>query len=220
MGNRAVIVFLKAPERGRVKTRLARDVNTNFAVDLYRAFVEDILAAVKDKGESYLYFWPPHQKEMLCSWLGNQYDYFPQQGDNLGQKMVNAFKDVFAKDIDKAVLIGTDIPQLDPGIILSGFKLLETKSAVIGPSKDGGYYLIGFNRSHFSKMVFQGIEWSTPEVLDQTLASMQQISIEPGFLPLLNDIDTLTDLENLIKIVKQGGVVGPRTRYLLLSDAS
>ncbi len=217
MGNRAVIVFLRVPEKGQVKTRLSKILNTTFVLDLYKAFVEDTLAAVKDQGEPYLYFWPPYQKEMLCSWLGSDYDYFPQQGDNLGQKMVNAFEDVFAKGIDQAVLVGTDIPQLDPGIISSGFKMLETKPAVIGPSKDGGYYLIGFNKPYFSKLVFKDIEWSTPKVLDQTLSFMKQEIIEPDFLPFLNDIDIPADLENLIKTVKQGGNAGPSTRRLLLS---
>ncbi|MCF6247249.1 MAG: TIGR04282 family arsenosugar biosynthesis glycosyltransferase [Desulfobacula sp.] len=220
MGNRAVIIFLRAPEKGHVKTRLSRSLNHDFVLDLYKSFAEDTLAAVKNQGEPHLYFWPPHKKTMLCGWLGDEYCFLPQKGDNLGQKMANAFKDVFLKDIDQALLIGTDIPQLDSGIISLGFQILETKPAVVGPSSDGGYYLMGFNKKDFSEIIFQNIHWSTPTVLDQTLTSMKQISIEPGLLPLLTDIDTLSDFERIIKDIKQGGIVGPKTRQVLLSHVN
>lgn len=96
--------------------------------------------------------------------------------------------------------------------------MLEGQPAVLGPSKDGGYYLIGFNKPYFSQMVFENIAWSTPKVLDQTLKIMKRVQLVPGLLPVLNDVDTPEDVKNLIEIIKRGGFVGPKTQQVLMSN--
>ena len=217
MMDRVVIVFLRAPEKGRVKTRLSKFLNDTFVLELYKGLVKDTLDVIETSGDNALYFWPPGKKEVLQKWLGNKYAFLVQKGDNLGQKMSNAFVDMFKKGYTHALLIGTDIPELSANIITLAYQELQTADAVIGPSDDGGYYLIGFQKSGFSKIIFEGIDWSTTLVLDQTLQAMDRVSIQYRLLPGLNDIDTPKDFDALSCRVKDGGKIGKRTLKMLNS---
>lgn len=215
MVSKAAIVFLRVPEKGRVKTRLSKFLSETFVLELYKGFIGDILEALETAGDKVLYSWPPGKEEILQRWLENKYIISVQQGDDLGQRMFNAFVDIFKKGYDQALLIGTDIPELSKEIIALAYKTLETEDVVIGPSGDGGYYLIGFRKPKFSKNIFKGIDWSTKKVLDQTLHAIKKISIQYKLLPELNDIDTKKDFEALVSRVKKGGQIGEKTRKIL-----
>jgi len=217
MMDRVIIVFLRVPEKGRVKTRLSVFLNDTFVLKLYKGLVKDTLDVIETSGDNALYFWPPGKKEVLQKWLGNKYAFAVQKGDNLGQKMSNAFVDMFEKGYTYALLIGTDIPELSVNMITLAYQELQTADAVIGPSDDGGYYLIGFQKSEFSKNVFEGIDWSTTLVLNQTLGNMERESIQYHLLPGLNDIDTPKDFDALSCRVKYGGKIGKRTLEMLNS---
>ncbi len=217
MMDRVVIVFLRAPEKGRVKTRLSKLLNDTFVLELYKAFVEDTLDTLDTVGDKALCFWPPGGKKSLQKWLGKNYDFLVQRGDDIGQKMSAAFADIFKKGYTYAVLIGTDIPELSENMITLAFQTLQTTDAVIGPSGDGGYYLIGFKKSGFSNSIFKGINWSTPRVFDQTLEALDRDSIQYSRLPQLNDIDMPEDLDALARRMKSGGKIGKRTLKLLTS---
>jgi len=220
MASKAVIVFFKVPEKGRVKTRLSKFLNDTFVLELYKGFVGDILEALETMGEKVLYFWPPGKKETLQKWLGNDYRFSVQQGDDLGQRMSNAFQDIFKKGYNRALLIGTDIPELSKEVICQAYEILQTRGAVIGPSGDGGYYLIGFKKSAFSKSIFQEIDWSTKSVLDQTVRAMDSMAIQYELLCELSDIDTPKDLDALVNRVEKGGKIGKRTLKILKSYES
>jgi len=215
MANKAVIVFLKAPEKGRVKTRLSNSLDKGFVLELYKAFVKDTLDAVVPLGRPIVFFWPKNKKKAVTEWLGDDILSFPQQGVDLGQRMAHAFKTVFDAGYDRAVLIGTDIPQLNSDILTRAFENLESAPAVIGPSKDGGYYLIGFQKQTFSSRVFEGIDWSTPHVLEQTQAVMDTNNISFSRVETLNDIDTIADLKDLADELEDGCRVGRHTRAML-----
>ncbi len=215
MANKAVIVFLKAPEKGRVKTRLSNSLDKGFVLELYKAFVKDTLDAVVPLGRPIVFFWPKNKKKAVTEWLGDDILSFPQQGVDLGQRMAHAFKTVFDAGYDRAVLIGTDIPQLNSDILTRAFENLESAPAVIGPSKDGGYYLIGFQKQTFSSRVFEGIDWSTPHVLEQTQAVMDTNNISFSRVETLNDIDTIADLKDLADDLEDGCRVGRHTRAML-----
>jgi hypothetical protein len=219
MTSKAVIVFLKAPETGRVKTRLSRSLNKPFVLELYKGFVADTLDVLESAGDKYLYVWPPGKEDAFQKWLGSQYMFCPQKGDDLGQRMANAFADIFKKGYDAAVLIGTDIPELTTDVMSQADTALLNKDAVIGPASDGGYYLIGFQKSSFSTRVFEGIDWSTNAVLDQTRQAMNHLSIEYELLTEMDDIDTPEDLNALVERVKKGGKIGIQTLKVLASDA-
>ena len=215
--DRAVIVFLKAPQDGYVKTRLAEFLENSFVLALYKGFVRDILDVLETAGDKVLYFWPPEKKQAVQKWLGPQYDYSIQEGDDLGQRMSNAFVELFGKGYTRVLLVGTDVPELSSTDITRAFQILKTKDAVIGPSSDGGYYLIGFQTAKFSKHFFDDIDWSTSQVLHQTLLAMDRVSVRYELLSRLNDIDTPEDLAALSQRVKKGGKVGRRTLALLKS---
>ncbi|MCP3874051.1 MAG: glycosyltransferase [Desulfobacteraceae bacterium] len=215
MIDKATIVFLRAPEKGKVKTRLSEFLSEAFVLDLYKGFVIDTLQALESTGDKILYYWPLKKKNLLLNFLGNGYTLSCQHGDNIGRRMANAFQDIFQDGYERGVLIGTDIPEISREIIERSFKILETKDAVVGPSIDGGYYLIGFNKTAFSKAAFKNINWSTKHVLDETLDIFNKMKVSYECLPELNDIDTVEDLKALAARVKKGGRAGKRTLEIL-----
>ena len=108
--------------------------------------------------------------------------------------MRNAFSSVFAEDVDQAILMGSDFPDLDPGIIAEAFAFLREKEAVIGPAEDGGYYLIGFRKDAFDGGVFSGIDWGTATVFRETMQRFRDANLGSHVLPAWWDIDTPDDL--------------------------
>jgi len=214
---KAVIVFLKAPEKGRVKTRLSKTLSESFVLHLYKGFIHDTLSALPLVADKLIYFLPSEKEDELRSWLGNEYPYFVQTGKDLGEKMSNAFRDEFKRGYDRLILIGTDIPEITESVLLQAFDILETKDAVIGPASDGGYYLIGFKKESFSEKIFHDMNWSTTDVFGETLKAMDRTGIKYGWVSELNDVDTPKDLKALFLRMKNGGRIGPHTREMLES---
>jgi hypothetical protein len=121
----------------------------------------------------------------------------PQEGNDLGEKMKNAFVRSFSAGTEKAVLIGSDIPDLSMAIIDEASVSLDTCDAVIGPASDGGYYLIGFRKDSFLPGVFEGIPWGTESVCGETLRLLYRAGCRVHVLPEWHDIDTADDLRSL-----------------------
>ncbi|MFH2091492.1 MAG: TIGR04282 family arsenosugar biosynthesis glycosyltransferase [Pseudomonadota bacterium] len=213
----AVILFLRVPEKGLVKTRLSRGLDEHFVLELYKAFVQDALVVLQSFESRFLFFWPPGKKQRLVQWLGDDYTFMGQYGDTIGEKMANAFEVVFEKGFEQILLIGTDIPEISEEILIRAGQALGRTDAVIGPCRDGGYYLIGFTKSAFSKRSFQGINWSSSKVLVQTMEALKKQSIQYELLDELDDIDTLDDLSALNIRVSQGKSVGSHTLAVLTS---
>lgn len=197
MDNRCLLFFLKNPEKGRVKTRLASAVGDEVAVKLYRRFLLEMLFTL-NQGTFlfYLCFYPENSLSDLKGWLGDDYLYMPQKGKDLGERMKNGFIEAFAMNFKRVVLIGSDIPDLPLEFIEEAFTSLQEKDVVIGPSFDGGYYLIGFKDKVFSLKVFEGIPWSTEKVFEKTMKVLKQEGLTVHTLQLLRDIDTIDDLRN------------------------
>lgn len=196
-----VIVFVKAPWPGTVKTRLARDIGNEAAALLYRHFVLDVLELTGDKGERERVICcdPPHAWRDIREWLGPDYRYRPQSSGDLGDRMRDAFEAAFADGFDRALLLGTDLPDLPPETIQMAESGLRSADVVLGPSLDGGYYLIGFNRRGFEPAVFRGIAWSSDRVLRQTETILARHGRRVRRLPPWGDIDDLSDLRDLIR---------------------
>ena len=195
-----LIIFVKWPEKGRVKTRLSAALGDDAVLELYRCFVEDIIETVKRSGfRPLIAYYPEGAGEKIAAWLGDENDYIPQVGADLGAKMSNAFRLVFERGVSRAVLIGSDFPDLPAEIISEAFSALENSDAVIGPAKDGGYYLIGFRQDTFSPRVFDGIHWSTAEVFERTMTIFTQERLDIHQLPVWRDIDRPEDLVDLVK---------------------
>ena len=213
--NNAVIIFIRSPEKGRVKTRLAKGVGDTAALALYRCFVMDVLDMVRSTPWALrVYYYPENAIHHIRDWLGEDLDLFPQKGTTLGEKMENALADTFTARYERAVLIGSDLPDLPSQILDTAFKALEQCSAAIGPSHDGGYYLIGFTAKGFTPRIFHGIPWGTDQVFDLTLNRFKDHHVSHCTLPVWRDIDTQKDLA-FLNLDPAGKTAVHTTGYLL-----
>ncbi|MGC2424332.1 MAG: TIGR04283 family arsenosugar biosynthesis glycosyltransferase [Nitrospirota bacterium] len=199
MDKRLLVFFVKSPEAGAVKSRLSAEIGRDLAVELYKDIGARSLKAVEGGDyDTRIDFYPPDRSANVKTWLGEGRAYFPQEGADLGQRMRNAFKSAFRDGAANVVLVGSDIPDLSGRIIEEAFSMLNDNDAVIGPAKDGGYYLIGFTQRGFLPEVFSGIKWGTDTVFTDTMAVFKRAGragAQPRVLPELMDIDRAEDIE-------------------------
>jgi rSAM/selenodomain-associated transferase 1 len=217
--NQRILLFVRYPQKGRVKTRLETHLDQSDIRTLYRHFVEDILATLRKTDYPVTVCYLPSEKEaQIKAWLGPSLTYRPQKGVDLGERMGNAFGQAFsvaAPPVDQAVLIGSDFPDLDPGIIQQAFDALSRNDAALGPAFDGGYYLIGFNRHAFAKEIFDGVSWGTGQVFAETVQKVERAGLKMHVLPAWRDIDTYADLKIFYKKAEQKGLSGLKTLVCL-----
>ena len=215
---RCVLVFVKAPETGRVKTRLVGRLDAADAVNLYKCFTADILETLKNCGYPVVVcYHPPAAEKRVVQWLGNDYVYQPQQGIDLGERMARAFSQTFARGHRAAVLIGSDFPDLPGAIIQEAFSALARSEAVIGPASDGGYYLIGFRWDGYFPEMFRSMGWGTPGVFRETMDRFDAHGCGVHVLPEWQDIDEYADLEYFIINRTKTGSAAPNTVEYLRS---
>lgn len=208
-----ILLFVKAPVTGRVKTRLAAAVGDDAALELYRSFVLDLLEILDSGGfAATVLFDPPDAADAVAAWLGRNRRYLPQQGHDLGERMKNAFQAVFGSGAPKAILIGSDLPDLRPQILIEALDALERHDAVIGPALDGGYYLIGFRDETFRPEVFRNVPWSTPDVFEITMRRFTNAGAQVHPLPQWRDVDTIEDLRDLYE--RNQGAAFERSRTM------
>jgi uncharacterized protein len=218
---RCILVFIKSPEKGMVKSRLAAAIGEEQACRLYEYFVLDLLETLRKTAKTGNYalkicFHPPESGKRIAAWLGAENDYLPQRGKDLGERMGNAFREIFADGYKEILLTGSDIPDLPGKIIHRGFASLKGHNAVIGPTRDGGYYLIGFRSGCFLPDIFTGIPWSTGEVFEKTMARFKLGNFDVSILPAWQDMDTPEDLRDLMTRHRHRAFRESRTmRYLL-----
>lgn len=195
MEERALIVFAKFPRAGEVKTRLGKEIGMDEATAVYREFAAHAFGLARqlqsDGVEIFVFYAPDASTSVIRSWVGHPFRYMPQAGNNLGERMRNAFDETFRLGSKMSVIIGTDVPELDVMTLRQSYSRLSSTDMVIGPSTDGGYYLLGMNAG--TKDVFSGIEWSTGNVLSQTLDSIGRLHLSHFLLPAFADVDTAGD---------------------------
>jgi rSAM/selenodomain-associated transferase 1 len=203
MNDTCVLLFVKYPEPGRVKTRLGEVIGNDVAADFYKRFVEDLLKGLATVQAALRICYLPvegHDVEArLRDWLGNDYAFFPQEGADLGERMKAAMQKAFADGFSRVVLMGSDIPDFPPELVQKALLDLDMKEAVIGPAYDGGYYLIGFRREFFFPEVFDGIVWGEADVFRPTMEHLRRKGLEVLRLPDWNDVDTIWDLNVLYR---------------------
>lgn len=186
---RALIIFEKNKIPGKVKTRLAAKIGDEAALILYGEMTSYIHEIVKtDQQDNYIYY-----SDFLEDKSSPDFYYSVQFGSDLGERMLNAFLDLKIKKYDQVLIIGTDCIELKSEDFQKAFSILDNKDIVIGPAEDGGYYLLGLN--HIYPELFENMEWSNESVFTETLKRATQLDLSIGFLPTLNDIDDLEDLE-------------------------
>lgn len=195
-----LLVFVKYPRKGTVKLRLSVDLDEDIVKELYRCFVHDTLVtAQKIKVQLRICFFPPHEKEKFQEWLSHSLVFIPQKGSDLGERMKQCFTETFLEGFQRVVLIGSDSPDLPVTLLEQAFQELHTHDLVLGPSSDGGYYLIGFQATSFEPSVFEDVQWGTASVLAQTLQKIHDTKKDYRLLPQWSDVDTLDDLNHLLK---------------------
>ena len=233
----AVIVFLKYPEPGKVKTRLAKALGDEKACAVYKSLAENVIKNIFTKNpgtyDVHIFFTPADRETEIKDWLkpfiqgdrGVKTQFSPQEGRNLGERMSHAFGQILQekdykkravqrtatesplkkgdeggckknsqerKFVHNTIIIGTDCPEIDATLIENAFGVLKEKDVVIGPCRDGGYYLLGMSRP--ASDLFVDIDWSTDRVFEQTMEKVRKNILSYGILKTLVDIDTMEDL--------------------------
>lgn len=190
MKKEVVLVFQKNEVLGKVKTRLAAGLGETRALEIYRLLLDKTYFALGTISVPIWTYFSDFIPENPTYPAGNR---MLQVGQDLGERMKNAFAGCFESGMQKVVLIGTDCPSLEGKHIIQAFEALDQSDLVLGPAKDGGYYLIGMK--HRANFLFEGITWSSELVLSQTLALAAAQGLQTSLLPVLEDIDTLEDWE-------------------------
>jgi rSAM/selenodomain-associated transferase 1 len=178
-------VFLRKPEKGKVKTRLAATIGDDAALAIYQELISLTLGQVAHLDIPAYLFYEGGIPEVETHLTG--FTYLPQSSGDLGRKMAEAMGFLLNRH-EKAVIIGSDCPYLSAPILLDSFSALAETDIVIGPAIDGGYYLIGCKKMHPG--LFEGIHWSTANVLEQTKAKITEENLTCTYLQPLEDIDT------------------------------
>ncbi|NQW26324.1 MAG: glycosyltransferase [Flammeovirgaceae bacterium] len=192
MSKDVVAVFVKNLIPGTVKTRLAKDLGMDLAMEVYKELV-GITAQATDfvKVDKCVYY--SEYVELEDQFDDEKYNKHIQEGKELGQRMQNAFYDAFEAGYDKMILIGSDVPDISSEIIEAGFKQLDKNDIVIGPSEDGGFYLIGMKIAHENLLSHQN--YGHDEVLENLLEEVESRDLSVARLKELIDIDTQEDMK-------------------------
>lgn len=200
-----LVVFVKAPRPGQVKTRLAASLGAGPAADLYRRLAEDTLRGTVPREGEYarvVAYAPADALGEVAAWLPGA-TLEPQQGADLGQRMAHAFATAFERGARRVALIGSDVVGLERGRVLEAFAALQGHDLVLGPARDGGYYLIALATAE--PRLFTGVAWSTPSVLAETLQRAAQLGLRVRLLGTLRDVDAPEDARAFLEEVGRGG---------------
>lgn len=206
--DRRLLLMMKAPEPGRVKTRLAAEIGPELATRYYRRFVEflvrGILAAPLRSWRSIVVFDPPEARSSIESWLrqlapfGLSFEI--QSSGDLGERLTDAFRSAFSDGATAVVAIGTDCLDLTPEEIEACFSALETHEAVMGEAEDGGYWIIGLSGPYLA--LFEGMPWSRPDLAEATRLRAQARGWRLAERDVRMDVDRRADLDRLPRFLK------------------
>lgn len=200
----ALIIFAKAPVKGKVKTRLQKNLSQTKALKLYKEFLlQAVSIAEKVKDCKKIIACYPDENHPYFKTLAKRFGFYliKQYGKDLGERMESAFTELLNDGYKKVIIIGCDSPSLPKEYIDDAFIALDKKSLVVGPSCDGGYYLIGVKGA--APPIFKNMKWGTKDVLKETLKRMPKKQLFSIYLlPFWYDIDTIEDLQ-FLKIHKE-----------------
>jgi rSAM/selenodomain-associated transferase 2/rSAM/selenodomain-associated transferase 1 len=191
----SLVIFLRLPRPGEVKTRLAGTLGSKTATEFYRTCAGHLLRETEKLPPSivnHIYYTPENGEEYVKRWADSRFCFRPQIGKDLGARLKMAFRDQFRSGMKRVIAVATDVPDLSAADIEEAVAALKGADLVIGPSADGGYYLIGMTEFHPS--LFDSISWSTEIVYEQTLAAAGKLRLKVHSLRRLDDIDTEGDL--------------------------
>lgn len=193
---RVLIIFAKEPKKGAVKTRLLEAFSEEKCLLLYKEFLRNTVDLARNIkcSQRIIAYDSGNQMPLFLKKIAGEFEFYQQEGSDLGEKMFNAFKSFSAKNI-KTVIIGSDSPYLPRVYLNKAFDELDKNDLVLGPAYDGGYYLIGLKRP--CKKIFQNIKWSSRGVFKATLKKAKRLKKRAAVLDFWYDIDTPEDLKYL-----------------------
>lgn len=191
-----LIIFVKNPALGKVKTRLAATIGKEAALEIYLKLLEHTHKITANLPIEKIIYYSDFMDD-LDLFESHVYQKSVQEGDDLGIRMRRAFEASFAASYDKVAIIGSDCYELDSETIMDGFKSLDKNEIVVGPAKDGGYYMLGMSKMY--ERLFMGKKWSTADVFLDTLLDIKRLGVDYHLLPTLSDVDHEEDLGELRK---------------------
>ena len=214
MSDTALVIMARYPRAGTTKTRLARSIGDQETISLYKAFLTDLAEKFAGQvADLHLAYTPPEVDyanfmESLAPSCVQHMRYFPQQGADLGDRLLHAFQWTYESGYKRTILIGSDSPHICRDIVASARKALDEADVVLGPADDGGYYLIAMREPYD---VFRNIPMSTSRVLQMTIALARSQGLKVSTLESLFDIDELPDLLRLAQMLQADSDLAPAT---------
>jgi uncharacterized protein len=191
-----ILVFARFPERGRCKTRLAKGLGEDNALIIYQALLDHTLAVVQSTPyRKVLMVDPPERAADAAEWAPGMDDYIGQAVGDLGERMYRAVETGFSNGAKKILLLGCDCPQISKDSVISTFNALDRCDVVLGPTDDGGYYLLGLKEAHPS--LFRDIPWSTGNEFEKTLNILKFQTLSYISLDAFSDVDTQEDFNRV-----------------------
>jgi rSAM/selenodomain-associated transferase 1 len=194
---RRVIVFLKAPHPGQVKTRMAAALDPEAAAAIYRVLIQRTLAAVEAMGSVELRYAPDDARAEILPYLQPGWFATPQGEGHLGDRLARAVDDAVRAGVTRLVIVGSDCPAMEGRDIDQALVALDEVEVVIGPAHDGGYWLLGLRGK--APSLFQDIPWSTGRVFETTLQRAEAAGLRVKVLRTLRDVDTLEDWRDWLR---------------------
>jgi len=216
-----ILILTKFPEAGKVKSRLAKEIGNHKAAEIYRTVLLNNWQQAKETDhEISIEFSPPDSKDKFHKMFGSNAKLNPQVGSDIGWKMANAFTNCFQQQFDAAILIGGDAPNISTQLFNEALTSLQDHDIVLGPTHDGGYFLIGFKWDSFDTKYFQNINWSTPKVFEQTSDIIRKSNNKLYLIEKRIDLDTFHDVKEFLRSNKErSGVSGKILEILECEDS-
>lgn len=199
---KAIILFVKHPAPGRVKTRLAAELGAERAVEIYRELVEAVCSLLPNES-IFVACEPAAEIPAIRAWLQRflpEAEFLAQQDGDLGSRLTHAFAEIFSRGYDRVAVIGSDCVELEAAIFEQAFDALSECDCAIGPALDGGYYLLALRTS--APALFLEVPWSSPETCARTIARAGEIGLTVQELPTLGDVDTAADWRRVQTILQ------------------
>lgn len=212
----ALILMTRIPIAGQTKTRLMDIMSGDECVDLHMAFLKDLFNTFKSLEKDmdiYLTYTPENSLDIIEDIIPKYIKTFPQRGEDLGNKMYNAINYILSLGYEKVILIGSDIPHVRHIDILHAFQILDENDIALGPSYDGGYYLVGMKKPNESLFNI-GKRWGGKSVLESTIDVANNQNLSVGLSPKYMDIDTKEDLFTFIRNYENQGIVSNTMNFI------
>src|SRR3984893_1082817 len=208
--NRTVVIMAKAPKLGMVKTRLTESLPSPAVTALYRCLLEDTLALAESlKSVEVAVMCPESDQDELAHLVGNTVQVVAQEGEGLAAGLTSVFRHFTAAGGHHVIAFNSDSPHLAPSVLNSAFEILATHDVVVGPTHDGGYYLVGAKAAYTS--LFEGDGMGTRSALDRLLTRTKILELSTGFTESFYDIDVANDLILLARELRLAPAKAPRT---------